>query len=94
MAARSGLASGTLITSIRKYAEFGSSSSGAFEHPASSSGERTDDEPALRAGMTVTVSIDTERVRGLPDFVPQGIADLRLPDFLRRALALDKGRRE
>jgi membrane fusion protein (multidrug efflux system) len=56
--------------------------------------ERTDDEPALRAGMTVTVSIDTERVRGLPDFVPQGIADLRLPDFLRRALALDKGRRE
>ncbi len=56
--------------------------------------ERTDDEPVLRAGMTVTVSIDTERVRGLPDFVPEGIAGLRLPGFLRRALALDESRRE
>jgi membrane fusion protein (multidrug efflux system) len=56
--------------------------------------ERTDDEPALRAGMTVTVSIDTERVRGLPDFLPEGIANWRLPDYLRRALALDKGRGE
>jgi membrane fusion protein (multidrug efflux system) len=56
--------------------------------------ERVDDEPALRAGMTVTVSIDTEQVRGLPDFVPEAIADWRLPDFLRRALALDKERRK
>ncbi len=56
--------------------------------------ERSDDEPVLRAGMTVTVSIDTERVRGLPDFVPEGIASLRLPGFLRRALALDESRRE
>jgi len=58
--------------------------------------ERADDEPALRAGMTVTVSIDTEQVRGLPDFVPEAIANWRLPDFVRRALALalDKGRRK
>ena len=56
--------------------------------------ERSDDEPVLRAGMTVTVSIDTERVRGLPDFVPEGIASSRLPGFLRRALALDESRRE
>ena len=56
--------------------------------------ERSDDEPALRAGMTVTVSIDTERVRGLPDFVPEAIANWRLPDYVRRALALDKGGRE
>jgi len=44
--------------------------------------------------MTVTVSIDTEQVRGLPDFVPEAIANWRLPDFLRRALALDKERRK
>ena len=52
--------------------------------------EHTDDEPMLRAGMTVTASIDTERVRGLPDFVPQAIADWHLPGFVRRALALGK----
>ena len=56
--------------------------------------ERADDEPALRAGMTVTVNIDTEQVRGLPDFVPEAIANWRLPDFLRRALALNKERRK
>ncbi len=56
--------------------------------------ERTDDEPALRAGMTVTVSIDTEQVRGPPDFVLEAMANWRLPEFVRRALALDKGRRE
>jgi membrane fusion protein (multidrug efflux system) len=56
--------------------------------------ERSDDEPALRAGMTVMVSIDTERVRGLPDFVPEAIANWHLPDYVRRALALDKGGRE
>lgn len=56
--------------------------------------ERTADEPALRAGMTVTVRIDTEQVRGLPDFVPEAIANWRLPDYVRRALALDKGGRE
>jgi hypothetical protein len=33
-------------------------------------------------------------VRGLPGFVPEGIASLRLPGFLRRALALDESRRE
>ncbi len=55
--------------------------------------ERTGDEPVLRAGMTVTVSIDTEQVRGLPDFVPEAIANWRLPEFVRKALALDKGRR-
>jgi hypothetical protein len=33
-------------------------------------------------------------VRGLPDFLPEGIANWRLPDYLRRALALDKGRGE
>ena len=52
--------------------------------------EHTDDEPVLRAGMTVTASIDTERVRGLPDFVPQAVADWHLPGFVRRALALGK----
>lgn len=52
--------------------------------------ERTDDEPVLRAGMTATVSIDTERVRGLPKFVPEAFAHWHLPDFVRRALALGK----
>jgi len=56
--------------------------------------ERSADEPALRAGMTVTVRIDTEQVRGLPDFVPEAIANWRLPDYVRKALALDKGGRE
>ena len=50
--------------------------------------ERRDDEPVLRAGMTVTASIDTEQVRGLPDFVPASIANWHLPGFVRRALAL------
>ena len=45
MAARSGLASGTLITSIRKRAVFGFSSSEPSEHPASSSAGRTLEEP-------------------------------------------------
>ncbi len=51
--------------------------------------ERADDEPVLRAGMTVTVKIDTERDRGLPDLVPDSVADWPLPGFVRRALALD-----
>ena len=54
--------------------------------------ERSVDEPVLRAGMTVTVSIDTGKARGLPQFVPETVADWRLPDFVRRALALDKNR--
>jgi membrane fusion protein (multidrug efflux system) len=52
--------------------------------------EHGDGEPVLRAGMTATVSIDTGQVRGLPGFVPEAIADWRLPDFVRRALALGK----
>ena len=40
--------------------------------------------------MTVTVSIDTGHTRGLTDIVPESIANLRLPDFLRKALALDR----
>lgn len=52
--------------------------------------ERTDNEPVLRAGMTVTVSIDTEKARGLPKFVPEVVANWHLPDFVRRALALGK----
>ncbi len=52
--------------------------------------ERRDHEPVLRAGMTVTVSIDTGKERGLPGFVPDAIAGWRLPDFVRRALALDR----
>ncbi len=52
--------------------------------------ERSDDEPVLRAGMTVTVSIDTERDRGLPDFIPDGVANWPLPGSVRRALALDE----
>jgi len=54
--------------------------------------ERTADEPVLRAGMTVTASIDTEQTRGLPDFVPDAIADWHLPGFVRRALARAKSR--
>ena len=45
MAARSGLASGTRMTSMRKSAELGSSSGAAPEHPASSEGERTPADP-------------------------------------------------
>lgn len=52
--------------------------------------ERSDDEPVLRAGMTATVSIDTGEARGLPEFIPDAIAEWRLPDFVRRALALDR----
>ena len=52
--------------------------------------ERRDNEPVLRAGMTVTVSIDTGKVRGLPEFVPQSFANWHLPGFVRRALALDR----
>jgi hypothetical protein len=40
--------------------------------------------------MTVTVSIDTGRTRGLPGFVPEAVSNWRLPDFVRRALALGK----
>lgn len=58
--------------------------------PVSLSIERTGDEPVLRAGMTVSVSIDTENVRGFPKFMPEAVANWRLPDFLRRALALGK----
>jgi membrane fusion protein (multidrug efflux system) len=54
--------------------------------------ERSEDEPMLRAGMTVTVRIDTGKQRGLPGFVPEAVANWRLPDFVRRALALDKTR--
>ena len=54
--------------------------------------ERSDDEPVLRAGMTVTVSIDTGKERGLATLVPEGVASWRLPDFVRRALALDRSR--
>lgn len=49
--------------------------------------ERSDHEPVLRAGMTVTASIDTGQVRGLPDFLPEAIANWQLPGFVRRALA-------
>jgi membrane fusion protein (multidrug efflux system) len=31
--------------------------------------EQTADQPPLRAGMTVTVSVDTGRARGLPEFL-------------------------
>ncbi len=54
--------------------------------------ERSDDQPVLRAGMTVTVSIDTERERGLPDFIPEVVANWRLPEVVRRALALGERR--
>jgi membrane fusion protein (multidrug efflux system) len=54
--------------------------------------ERTADEPMLRAGMTVTVSIDTGKERGLPSLVPEAFASWHLPDFVRRALALDRSR--
>ena len=47
IAACSGCASGTLMTSIRNRAEFGSSSGMAAEQPASSLGERTLEEPEM-----------------------------------------------
>ena len=47
MAACSGCASGTLITSMRNSAEFGSLSGAALEQPASSLGDRTRDEPEM-----------------------------------------------
>ena len=46
----------------------------------------------LRAGMTVTVSIDTGKERGLSALLPESFANWRLPDFVRRALALDGSR--
>jgi len=52
--------------------------------------ELTGDAPPLRAGMTAKVSIDTEKERGLPGFVPAALAEWRLPDFVRKALALDR----
>jgi hypothetical protein len=42
--------------------------------------------------MTVTVSIDTGKERGLPDMVPEAVANWRLSDVVRRALALDRSR--
>ena len=48
------------------------------------------DGPPLRAGMTAKVSIDTGSERGLPGFVPDTLANWRLPDFVRKALALDR----
>ena len=45
IAACSGCASGTLMTSIRKRAEFGSWPGASVEQPASSLGERTPAEP-------------------------------------------------
>ena len=47
IAARSGCASGTLMTSIRNRAEFGSSSGDALTHPGSSSAERTEEDPEM-----------------------------------------------
>ena len=49
--------------------------------------EHSDHEPVLRAGMTVKASIDTEQILGLPDFVPDAIANWHRPGFVRRALA-------
>jgi membrane fusion protein (multidrug efflux system) len=49
--------------------------------------ERTVEEPMLRAGMTVMVSIDTGKARGLPSLVPEAFANWGLPEFVRRALA-------
>ena len=54
MAARSGCASGTLITSIRNSALFGSSSGYSREQPGSSVGDRTPAEPEM---YTYTLSL-------------------------------------
>ena len=45
MLASSGWANGTLMTSIRNSAEFGSWSGASFEHPESSFGDRTPADP-------------------------------------------------
>ena len=47
IAACSGCASGTLMTSMRKSAELGSSFGSALEQPGSSFGERTREEPEM-----------------------------------------------
>ena len=47
MAARSGCASGTLITSMRNSAELGSRSGVALTQPASSLGDRMPDDPEM-----------------------------------------------
>lgn len=52
--------------------------------------EPNGDDPVLRAGMTATVSIDTGRHRGLDALVPDAVAEWQLPDFVRRAFALDR----
>ena len=47
LAARSGCANGTLITSIRKSAELGSRSRLALTHPGDSCSDRTADDPEM-----------------------------------------------
>jgi hypothetical protein len=47
MAADAGFASGTLMTSMRNSAEFGSLAGAAAEHPGSSASERTFAEPEM-----------------------------------------------
>ena len=40
-------------------------------------------DPPLRAGMTVTVRVDTGRARGLPDLVQRLLDNGAVPGFVR-----------
>lgn len=54
--------------------------------------EHAEDAPTLRAGMTAEVSIDIERERELPTFARTIVEYLTLPEFLRKAFAVDQTR--
>jgi membrane fusion protein (multidrug efflux system) len=55
--------------------------------------EQPPGRPQLRAGMTVSVAVDTGRPRGLPRMVQKLIDDGWLPRFLAPASAIADGRR-
>lgn len=55
--------------------------------------EQPPGQPQLRAGMTVTVAVDTGRPRGLPRMVQKLIDNGWLPRFLAPASAIADGRR-
>jgi hypothetical protein len=55
--------------------------------------EQPPGKPQLRAGMTVTVTVDTGRPRGLPRVVQKMVDEGWLPRFIVPASALASTRR-
>jgi membrane fusion protein (multidrug efflux system) len=55
--------------------------------------EQPPGKPQLRAGMTVTVAVDTGRPRGLPRIVQKLVDDGWLPRFLVPSFAIASTRR-